>query len=223
MMVAKVMSRTPARLSAVALAAGLACFAGGAQAEKVVHYGKPVWHNGHRVLYHGAWRGGAAAHAKAKSASDDDDGEDSKPAKKKIASNHEFIVLVDTDDATSLRMATELVNAAKAAGLKSRAWAGKTSPGAVAKAVESDGGDFAVAAIDVLGGDPKSADLRAKAPMVARLANEPVVVIAGAGVTGVKQLEGRRVSFGEADGVVDAMAQALFAKLGVAPTVAHES
>jgi hypothetical protein len=230
MRVAKAWGGTPTRALVIALAAGfawfagLAWFAGEARAERMVRYGKPVWHNGHRVLYHGTWRGGGAAHAKAKSTSDDDDDDDdAKPAKKKFASNHEFIVLVDTDDATSLRMATELVNATKAAGLKSRAWAGKTSPGAVAKAVDADGGDFVVAAIDVLGADPKAADLRAKAPLVARLANEPIVVIAGAAVTDIKQLDGRRVSFGEADGVVDATAQALFARLGIAPTVAHEN
>ncbi len=150
------------------------------------------------------------------------DDSDAEPAKTAIASSHEFIVLVDTDDPTSLRMATELVNAAKAAGLKARAWAGKTSPGALAHFVETDGGDFALAAIDALADDPKAADLRAKAPLVARLANEPVVVIAKAGVVDVKQLDGRPVSFGEDDGVVDASGQALFAKLGVAPKVVHE-
>ena len=211
-----------AHTAAVALVVGLSGVAYEARAESMVRYNHPVWHNGHRVLYHGVWRGGSAPHAKAKSASTDDDEEDdSRPAKPKIASSHEYIVLVDTDDATSLRMATELVNAARAAGLKARAWAGKTSPGALAKFVDSDGGDFVVTAIDLLVADPKAADLRAKAPLVARLANEPVVVIAGAGLDEVKQLDGRRVSFGEADGVADASGQALFAKLGVAPKVVH--
>ena len=191
----------------------------------MVRYEHPVWHNGHKVLYHGAWRGhaGAAVHArKSKSDEADDDSEDdAKPGKSTYASTHEFIVLVDTDDSTSLRMATELVNAAKAAGLQARAWAGKSSPAAVASFVEKDGGDFIVTAIDVMAADPKAAELRSKAPLVARLANEPIVVIAGAGVDSVKALDGRPVSFGQADGVVDASGQALFAKLGIAPKVVH--
>jgi TRAP-type uncharacterized transport system substrate-binding protein len=213
--------------SVAALLAALAWFATPAEAETMVRYNHPVMHNGHRVLYHGAWRGGdaGAAHHKAKaSAKDDseDDSEDDSPKKGALSSPHEFIVLVDTDDSTSLRMATELVNAAKGAGLKAHAWAGKTSPGALAKFVESDGGDFAVTTIDVLAADPKAADLRARSPLVARLANEPVVVIARAGVDDVKQLDGRPVSFGEADGVIDVSGQSLFARLGVAPKVVHE-
>ena len=215
-------------VSASALLAGLTWLTPSARAETMVRYNHPVMHNGHRVLYHGAWRGGegvASRHRSKSSKSDDDeedDGDGDTPAKGGLSSPHEFIVLVDTEDATSLRMATELVNAAKSAGLKAHAWAGKTSPAALAKFVEADGGDFAVTAIDVIAADPKAADLRAKAPLAARLANEPVVVIARAGVDDFKQLDGRPVSFGEADGVVDSSAQALFARLGVAPQVAHE-
>ncbi len=208
--------------SAAALLAGLAWFAGAAQAETMVRYAHPVWRNGHRVLYHGAWRGHGARASTAK-ASDEDDDDDAKTAKPSIASSHEFIVLVDTDDATSLRMATELVNTARSAGLKARAWAGKTSPDAIGKAVDADSGDFVVTAIDVMATDPKGAALRAKAPLVARLACEPIVVLAGPGVDDVKQLDGKAVSFGEADGVVDASGQALFAKLGVAPKVVHDN
>jgi hypothetical protein len=211
--------------SALSLGLIVAANVGGARAETMVRYDHPVWHNGHQVLYHGAWRGhaGAVAHArKSKPDEADDDGEDdAKPSKSTYASTHEFIVLVDTDDSTSLRMATELVNAAKASGLQARAWAGKSSPAAVAGFVEKDGGDFIVTAIDVLAADPKAAELRGNAPLVARLANEPIVVIAGAGIDSVKALDGRPVSFGQADGVVDASGQALFAKLGIAPKVVH--
>jgi hypothetical protein len=209
-----------AAVAASALALVVA-FAGAAEAKAMVRYAHPVWRHGHKVLYHGAWRAHGRAHASHKSAASEDD-DDDRPAKPAIASSHEFIVLVDTDDATSLRMATELVNSAKAAGLKARAWAGKTSPGALAHFVATDGGDFMVTAIDALAADPKAADLRAKAPLAARLANEPMVVIARAGVDDVKQLDGRPVSFGEADGVVDNSGQALFAKLGVAPKVVHD-
>jgi TRAP-type uncharacterized transport system substrate-binding protein len=206
----------------VALAALLIALAGPSEAEQMIKYNHPVWRNGHYVLYHGVWRGGRLAKTHAKS-SDDDDDDDDDSAKSKASSAHEFIVLVDTDDATALRMATELVDTAKGAGLKAHAWAGKTSPGAIARDVAADGGDFAVTAIDVLAADPAGVDLRGKAPLVARLANEPIVVIARQGVDDIKQLDGRPVSFGDVDGVVDASGQALFAKLGVAPKVVHEN
>ena len=210
--------------SAITVAACMAILAGSARAEQMVRYKHPVWRHGHYVLYHGVWRGGAAPHARAK-ASDDDDSDDdsSKDDKTALSSDHEFIVLVDTDDATALRMATELVDSAKSAGLKAHAWAGKTSPDALARFVASDGGDFAVTAIDVLASDPKLKDLRAKAPFVARLANEPLLVIARTGVDDVKQLDGRPVAFDEADSVVDASGQAVFAKIGISPKVVHEN
>jgi len=206
----------------VALAALLMAMAGPSEAEQMIKYNHPVWRNGHYVLYHGVWRGSRLSGAHAKPASDDDD-DDDKSAKSNASSEHEFIVLVDTDDATALRMATELVDTAKGAGLKARAWAGKTSPAALGRNVASDGGDFVVTAIDVLAADPAGDDLRGKAPLVARLANEPIVVIARQGVDDIKQLDGRPVSFGDADGVVDATGQALFAKLGVAPKVVHQN
>ena len=208
----------------LALCAWACVLCGPAGAEQMIRYNRPVFHNGHRVLYHGAWRAGEkTARAKSKSAdSDDDDEADSKPAKPGLSSPHEFIVFVDTDDSTALRMATELVGAAKGAGLKARAWAGKTSPNAIANLVVADGGDFVVTAIDVLAADPKAEDLRAKTPLVARLANEPLVVIAGAAITDIKQLDGRPVAFGEVDGVVDASGQSLFVGLGVAPKPVHE-
>jgi hypothetical protein len=195
-----------------------------ARAETMIRYERPVFHNGHRVLYHGAWR--SHGHAKAKADEADDDKSDDKAVAKSApaaSSAHEYIVLVDPDDATSLRMATELVNSAAAAGLKARAWAGKTSPDALAKFAATDGGDFAVAPIDVLAVDPKYADARAQSPLVARLAAEPLVVIANANVADVQQLEGRPVAFGETGGVIDATGQAVFAKLGVTPKVVHLS
>jgi hypothetical protein len=204
-----------------ALAALFIALAGPSEAEPMIKYNHPVWRNGHYVLYHGVWRGGRLSKAHEKASDDDDDDDDS--AKSKVSSAHEFIVLVDTDDATALRMATELVDTAKGAGLKAHAWAGKTSPAAVARDVAADGGDFVVTAIDVLAADPAGDDLRGKAPLVARLANEPIVVIAREGVDDIKQLAGRPVSFGDADGVVDASGQALFAKLGVTPKVVHQN
>jgi hypothetical protein len=211
------LSRATVALTVATIAASF----GPARAETMIRYERPVFHNGHRVLYHGSWR--SHGHAKAKAEEADDDTPDDKPEPKaaKISSAHEFIVLVDPDDATSLRMATELVNSAKAAGLKARAWAGKTSPDALGKFAATDGGDFAIAPIDVLSADPKYADARTQSPLVARLAAEPLVVIANANVADVQHLEGRPVAFGEAGGVVDATGQAVFAKLGVTPKVVH--
>ena len=216
---------TLSQASGVLIAAIWAASAPMAFAEPMIKYDRPVFHNGHRVLYHGAWRshgnGRPAVRAGAKDDDEADDTPDAKPNKAGLSSAHEFIVLVDPDDATSLRMATELVNSAKAAGLKAHAWAGKTSPEALAQVAASDGGDFAVAPLDVLASDPKYADLRTKSPLVARLAPEPIAIIAAAGVADVAALQGRPVAFGEAGGVADATGQALFAKLGVTANVFH--
>ncbi len=217
------------RLTAVAFFVATFGLCGGrAWAETMIRYDHPVFHNGHRVLFHGAWRTHGRGHAQAsaeaadaKSDARSDAKPEAKPAAPALSSTHEFIVLVDPDDATSLRMATELVNSAKASGLKARAWAGNTSPDAIAKFAATDGGDFAVAPIDVLAAGPKYANLRAKSPLVARLASEPLAVIANANVADVEHLEGRPVAFGEAGGVVDATGESVFAKIGVTPKVVH--
>ncbi len=195
-----------------------------ASAENMVRYGKPVFHNGHRVLFHGAWRGGKSSSAHtSKDDGDDEDNAKSTRAKSFSPSAHEFIILVDTDDACAARMASELAAALRGAGVNARDWAGKVSPIALSRYVAGDGGDLAIAPMDALEADDKSADWHAKAPYVARLANEPIEIIAAAGVTDVNQLAGRPVSFGAADSAADASAQALFARLGVEPKPVRES
>ena len=66
-------------LAGVAASAALVvAFAGAAEAETMVRYAHPVFRHGHKVLYHGAWRGHARAHPSRRSAaSDDDDAGDS--------------------------------------------------------------------------------------------------------------------------------------------------
>src|SRR5579875_2830890 len=60
------------RVASAALAAGLAAWAGPSAGETMVRYAHPVWHNGHRVLYHGLWRGGARpSHARVSRDEDD--------------------------------------------------------------------------------------------------------------------------------------------------------
>ena len=210
------------------LALVLACWPLAAAGESMVRYGKPVFHNGHRVLFHGAWRGVSKSSGAARAAKDDEDDDDDSKSKSARAkglapSAHEFIILVDTDDATASRMASELSSALRAAGVKARDWAGKVSPVAISRYVAGDGGDLAIAPMDALEADDKSADWHAKAPYLARLANEPIEIIAASGVTDIAQLAGRPVSFGAADSAADASAQALFARLGVEPKPVRES
>ena len=187
----------------------------------LVPYDHPVFHNGHRVLFHGVWRGGAG-HAKA-AAADDSEPAKSEPAKTAApASHHEFLILVDTDDSCATRMSADLVAALHSAGVKARALAEKTSPAALGRYVASDAGDIAIAPLDALMADDKNADWHARAPFVARLGAEPIEIIASTSVTAIDQLNGRKVSLGVVDSVSDASGGALFARLGVKPNVVHD-
>ena len=184
----------------------------------LVRYDHPVIHNGHRVLFHGVWRGG-----KAKSAADDSESAKTEPAKAATSgSQHEFLILVDTDDICATHMSAELVSTLHSAGLKTRALAEKTSPAALGRYLASDAGDIAIAPLDALMSADKDADWRSRAPLVARLGAEQIEIIAPTSVTGIEQLNGRKVSLGPVDSVSDASGGALFTRLGIKANVVHE-
>ncbi len=190
----------------------------------MVPYDHPVYHNGMRVLWHGAWRARGKRKGDARDAADDAPkatpakdapGVAAKPTPPKPA---DYSILVDTDDSLAARLANEFVAAVQANGAKGRVIAGRTSPTALAKAVQSDSADLAIAPIDALIADDKAtADWRERAPYIARLGAETVEIIAPRAVVDVRQLEGRDVGFGVADGAAAATAATLFARLGVAP------
>lgn len=179
----------------------------------MVRYGHPVYHNGHRVLWHGAWRGGAgksqvAAAESPKAAAD--------PSA--ASEEREISVLADPHDDCATRMAGELVSTLRDAGLKARTVAGATSPNALAKAVVDDGADLAIAPMDALLADAKATVAwRDRAPYVARLANETIEIIASRTITDFAQLKDRQASLGPAVIAEGASAEALLARLGVKP------
>ena len=177
-----------------------------------------------RVLWHGAWRARGRKKGDAPDAADD--APKATPAKDApgVAANRRRPSPPTTRSWSTrtilcaARLANEFVAALQANGAKGRVIAGRTSPTALAKAVQSDSADLAIAPIDALIADDKAtADWRERAPYIARLGAETVEIIAPRAVVDVRQLDGRDVGFGVADGAAAATAATLFARLGVAP------
>jgi TRAP-type uncharacterized transport system substrate-binding protein len=193
----------------------------------IVRYDRPVFHNGHRVLWHGAWRAGGAPHEIAASPA---------PARQPPAAataaapanNHDILILADGADASATRMATEFAGAMQSVGLHVKAIAGKTSLAALDKAVSGDSADLAIVPIDALGNSgagltDKDSDWRARTPYLARLANEPIALIAPRWLTDIHQLTGRKVNVAAADGATATSAAIVFSRLNIVPTTTNES
>jgi TRAP-type uncharacterized transport system substrate-binding protein len=186
----------------------------------MVAYDHPVFHNGRRVLWRGAWRikepeRGAPLDLTTPAAS--------KAAAAVAAAPRppppgDYSILFDADDPCAARLAGELVAALQAKGMNGRAIAGRTSPTALAAAVKGDAADLAVVPMDALLGDDKaSADWRERAPYIARIGAEPIAIVAPREIADIRQLDGRAVGFGVADGAGATTAATLFALLRVAP------
>jgi TRAP-type uncharacterized transport system substrate-binding protein len=205
-------------IAALALAfAPLPAFSESAPAG-MVPYDHPVFHNGHRVLWHGVWRGGSAKKGDdAEAAPQAAKSAPAAAAKADAQKPSEFSILVDSDDACANRLAGELAAALQAGGVKGRLIAGRTSPSALAKAVQNDAADLAIAPMDALiGGDQTTADWRERGPFIARLGAETIEIVAPRAIADVRALAGRDVGFGAADSAGAATAATLFAHLGVA-------
>jgi TRAP-type uncharacterized transport system substrate-binding protein len=176
----------------------------------LVRYGTPVYHNGHRVLWHGAWRDGAGGkHTETASAAEPKAGG--------------FSIVVDDSDATCGRAAADLarVVGSSVSGAKLVTIAGKVSRASLMQAARSHSADFALIPVDALL-DPRAQsvrpqDLSAKAPLVARLFAEDIAVIAPRNVTDIHQLAEKRVSIGAASGESATTAGLVFSELKVAP------
>ncbi|MGD1035841.1 MAG: TAXI family TRAP transporter solute-binding subunit [Roseiarcus sp.] len=200
--------------------APLPAFCGQAAPPGMTAYDHPVFHNGRRVLWRGAWRVKAPqkSEAPAPAASAPTKGSPGVAAKPPPPGPGEYSILADADDSCATRLAGEFVAALQADGAKGRVIAGRTSPAALAKAVKSDAADLAIAPMDALiGDDNATADWRDRAPYIARLGAETIEIIAPRAVAEVRQLAGRDVGFGIADSAGAATAATLFSRLGVAP------
>ena len=174
-------------------------------------YDHPAFHDGRRVLWHGArrTRDGKSGDA---------------PATATTPGAREYSILADAEDSCAMRLAGEFVAALQADGAKGRVIAGRTSPAALAKAVKSDAADLAIAPMDALiGADEATADWRDRAPYIARLGAETIEVIAPRAVVDIRQLAGRPVGLGVADRAGAASAATLFSRLGVAPVPSFAS
>ena len=188
----------------------------------MVRYDRPVFHNGRRVLWHGAWRdGGRGAEAAARARLARPQAAPTPPTPER-----DLIVLVDTADASATRMAAEFAQAMESDGLRIKPVAGKTSIAGLDKAVTSDAADLAIVPMDALGdsggGADKIAEWRDRAPFLARLANEPIALIAPRAIADIHQLAGRKVNVGAADGATAASAGIVFSRLNIAPTMTNE-
>jgi len=187
----------------------------------MVPYNHPVFHNGVRVLWHGAWRGSqgkagrgyaVAARAAAPAAPATPAAAPQPPAAK------EFSILADPGDARANRMAKDFVEVMSADGAPGHAIVGPTSPDGLGKVLKADMADFAVVSLDSLVASAKGdAEWMKRVPYVARLAPETLEVIAPREIKSINALQGKLVNFGELDSATSTSGRMLFSRLGVTP------
>jgi TRAP-type uncharacterized transport system substrate-binding protein len=181
----------------------------------MVLYDKPVFRNGVRVLWHGAWRDGSGAAGEA-------------AAKPAPAKPHDFLIVADSADASATRMAVEFAGAMQNGGQHVLVVSGGASAAALDKAVNGDAADFAIAPLDGLIesgkmlADKDPTDWRERTPYLLRLSNEPIELIAPRAIADIGQLAGRKVNVGAPDGAAAASAAIIFSRLNVTPTLTNE-
>lgn len=229
------LARGPRRGAVRAVAAGLGVamlVTGGdlaaqsAQSQKIpygmVPYSHPVFKNGKRLLWHGAWRGGLgrftrqfAQPAATKPAVALAPSPQAAAAAQPLVAK-EFTVLADPGDARASRMARDFAAVMSAADAPGRPIVGSTSPNGLGKVLKTDMADFAIVSLDSLvssaKGDP---EWMKRSPFVARLAPETLAVIAPREVKSINDLQGKTVSFGDLDSATSTTGRMLFARLGV--------
>jgi TRAP-type uncharacterized transport system substrate-binding protein len=193
----------------------------------MVRYDHPVFHNGKRVLWHGAWRGSAGRHGYAHTTPANAPAPETVAATSAAAAGataaaapsaalKPFAIVADPGDLVASRMAREFVEVLTAQGAQGRAIVGSTAPTGVAKVMRSDMADFAIVTIDSLAVSVKyQPDWPKKVPLVARLASEIIEVVASKEVKSINDLAGKSVSFGDPDGTTGISAKLLFSRLGV--------
>ncbi len=215
---------------ASALAAtGFGVVAAGATSQGMVRYDHPVYRNGKRVLWHGAWRGSAgrnyvraapakAAPATAAAGAAAGVGASALTGASAVAAEtpKPFSVIVDPGDQVASRMAREFVDVANSQGEQGRVIVGSTAPTGIAKVMRTDMADFAVVTLDSLAVSVKyQPDWPKRVALVAPLAPETVEIITSKDVKAVNDLSDKSVSFGDPDGTTGISAKLLFSRLGV--------
>ncbi len=221
--------KAPQGLGVFAAACGAAAFLFSCQADAASHYGlvhydHPVYRNGKRVLWHGAWRGNrghesARTAAKASIVAKTAPAMEGSLAKSQPQSNANkpFSIIADPDDLVASRMARDYAEVLNDKGAPGRAIVGPTSPTGIAKVIRTDMADFAIVTLDTLIVGVKYApDWPQRAPIVARLAPEMIEIVAPKEVKSIADLAGMSVSFGDPDSATGITAKLLFSRLGVA-------
>ena len=198
----------------------------------MVPYNHPVYRNGKRMLWHGAWRGGvrheSARTAPAKAAIAAKPAPQSPAPDAKTAPQSQplkpFSVLADPDDLAASRMAKDFAEVLNdKGGATGRAIVGSTSPTGIAKVMKTDMADFAIVTFNSLAvGAKYQPDWPKRAPLVARLAPEMIEVIAPKDVKSISDLEGKTVSFGDPDSATAMSAKLLFSRLGITVNPTYE-
>ena len=191
----------------------------------MVPYSHPVYKNGKRMLWHGAWRGSLGKYARrgARAA-------EAKPAlalapepQTQTVAPKDFTVLADPGDARASRMAKDFAAVMSASGTPGRAIVGSTSPNGLGKVLKSDMADFAIVSLDsLLSGAKGDSDWMKRAPFVARLAPETLAVIAPRELKSISDLQGKTVSFGDLDSATSTSGRMLFSRLGVTANQTNE-
>jgi hypothetical protein len=209
----------------------------------MVRYDHPVFKNGKRVLWHGAWRGSAgrrytyAHNAPAKA----EVPEPSAPQTAKlpvVAAPAEaaapaaagqssplkpFAILADPGDQAASRMAREFVEVLGDQDAQGHAIVGSTPPTGIAKVIRNDMADFAIVTVDSLAVSVKyQPDWPKKVPLVAPLAPETIEVVAPKDVKSLADLAGKSVSFGDPDGTTGITAKLLFQRANVTVNPTYE-
>ena len=191
----------------------------------MVPYTHPVYKNGKRILWHGAWRGSLGKYARrgVRAA-------EVKPAlalaPEPAPQAHvakEFTILADPGDGMATRMARDFATVMSASGTQGRAIVGSTSPNGLSKVLKSDMADFAIVSLDsLLSGAKGDSAWMKRSPFVARLAPETLAVIAPRAIKSLSDLRGKTVSFGDPDSATSTSGRMLFSRLGVAANQTNE-
>ena len=197
----------------------------------MVPYTHPVYKNGKRLLWHGAWRG-MGRHEKIqvpppKAAIASPPPPQTQPASVQPPPQSQaakpFSILADPDDLSAARMSRDFSAVLNDKGAPGRALVGSTSPTGLAKVARTDMADFAIVTLD-------SAIVSAKAdpgwpkktPLVAPLAPEMVEVVAPREIKTISDLQGKSVSFGDPDSTTANSSRLLFSRLGVSVNATYE-
>ena len=212
----------------LAAQAGLAPAARARTPTGMVPYAHPVFKNGKRVLWHGAWRGkgvrparGSVRSAPASAAAEAKAAAQPQVAQPQAA--RPFSILADPGDICASRMAKDFAAVLSDDGEAGRAIVGSTSPTGLAKVAKAGMADFAVVTLDSVV-DSAAADPEwvKRTQLVARLAPETLEVIAPRDIKSIADLKGRSVSFGNPDSATAISAKMLFSRLGVAVDPMYE-